>query len=52
MCLAVVRYGNFVGSRGSVLPFFQERAASEVLPITDERMKRFWTGTAFTPRQR
>lgn len=41
---AVVRYGNVVGSRGSVLPFFQkliaEGAAS--LPITDPRMTRFW----------
>ena len=39
---AVVRYGNVVGSRGSVVPFFQARAASGVLPITDERMTRFW----------
>lgn len=39
---AVVRYGNVVGSRGSVVPFFQERARSGVLPITDERMTRFW----------
>jgi UDP-N-acetylglucosamine 4,6-dehydratase len=39
---AVVRYGNVVGSRGSVVPFFKERAASGVLPITDERMTRFW----------
>lgn len=41
---AVVRYGNVVGSRGSVLPFFQrliDEGASE-LPITDERMTRFW----------
>ena len=41
---AVVRYGNVVGSRGSVVPFFQkliaERAAD--LPITDARMTRFW----------
>ena len=41
---SVVRYGNVVGSRGSVIPFFQrlidEDAAS--LPITDERMTRFW----------
>src|SRR5246500_2171254 len=36
---AVVRYGNVVGSRGSVLPFFQKLAAegAESLPITDER---------------
>ena len=41
---AVVRYGNVVGSRGSVLPFFQKllaEGASE-LPITDRRMTRFW----------
>lgn len=39
---AVVRYGNVVGSRGSVVPFFRERAPTGVLPITDERMTRFW----------
>ena len=39
---SVVRYGNVVGSRGSVVPFFQQRAASGSLPITDERMTRFW----------
>jgi UDP-N-acetylglucosamine 4,6-dehydratase len=39
---AVVRYGNVVGSRGSVIPFFKERRASGVIPITDERMTRFW----------
>ncbi len=41
---AVVRYGNVLGSRGSVVPFFQkliEQGATE-LPITDERMTRFW----------
>lgn len=41
---SVVRYGNVVGSRGSVAPFFQklvEEGATE-LPITDERMTRFW----------
>lgn len=38
----VVRYGNVLGSRGSVIPFFQERARSGVLPITDENMTRFW----------
>ncbi len=38
---SVVRYGNVMGSRGSVIPFFRERAASGVLPITDERMTRF-----------
>lgn len=39
---AVVRYGNVVGSRGSVVPFFRELADTGVLPITDERMTRFW----------
>lgn len=39
---AVVRYGNVLGSRGSVVPFFKERAKAGALPITDERMTRFW----------
>ncbi len=39
---AVVRYGNVLGSRGSVVPFFKERAKTGVLPITDVRMTRFW----------
>ncbi len=39
---AVVRYGNVMGSRGSVIPFFRECAATGVVPITDERMTRFW----------
>ena len=40
---AVVRYGNVMGSRGSVIPFFRDRAArGEALPITDRRMTRFW----------
>ncbi len=38
----VVRYGNVLGSRGSVIPFFQERSKTGVLPITDEGMTRFW----------
>jgi UDP-N-acetylglucosamine 4,6-dehydratase/5-epimerase len=38
---SVVRYGNVMGSRGSVVPFFLERRDSGVLPITDERMTRF-----------
>lgn len=38
----VVRYGNVLGSRGSVIPFFKERARTGVLPVTDERMTRFW----------
>jgi UDP-N-acetylglucosamine 4,6-dehydratase/5-epimerase len=41
---AVVRYGNVLGSRGSVVPFFQKLIAEGAteLPITDERMTRFW----------
>lgn len=39
---AVVRYGNVVGSRGSVIPFFLKKRESGVLPITDPRMTRFW----------
>ena len=39
--VSVVRYGNVMGSRGSVIPFFKDRAVSGVLPITDERMTRF-----------
>lgn len=38
---AVVRYGNVMGSRGSVIPFFLTQADKGVLPITDERMTRF-----------
>ncbi len=38
---SVVRYGNVMGSRGSVIPFFLDRKASGVLPITDESMTRF-----------
>ena len=38
---SVVRYGNVMGSRGSVIPFFQSLAATNELPITDERMTRF-----------
>jgi UDP-N-acetylglucosamine 4,6-dehydratase len=41
---AVVRYGNVVGSRGSVIPFFRKLVAegADHLPITDDRMTRFW----------
>ena len=41
---SVTRYGNVVGSRGSVVPLFKKLIASGVseLPITDERMTRFW----------
>jgi len=38
----VVRYGNVVGSRGSVIPFFMEHKKNGYLPITDPRMTRFW----------
>ncbi len=38
---SVVRYGNVMGSRGSVIPFFIARRATGVLPITDPRMTRF-----------
>ncbi|TDO39070.1 UDP-N-acetylglucosamine 4,6-dehydratase (inverting) [Paractinoplanes brasiliensis] len=41
--LAVVRYGNVMGSRGSVVPLFRKLAAEgKSLPITDKRMTRFW----------
>src|SRR5262249_17766072 len=41
---SVVRYGNVMGSRGSVVPFFKKLAdeGAKSLPITDERMTRFW----------
>ena len=39
---SVVRYGNVVGSRGSVIPFFINKRSTGVLPITDPRMTRFW----------
>lgn len=40
---AVVRYGNVMASRGSVIPFWRDLgAAGKPLPITDERMTRFW----------
>jgi len=38
----IVRYGNVLGSRGSVVPFFKERSKSGTLPITDSRMTRYW----------
>lgn len=40
--ISVVRYGNVVGSRGSVIPFFLRERKKGVLPITDKRMTRFW----------
>lgn len=39
---SVVRYGNVVGSRGSVVPLFLQRRKTGKLPITDVRMTRFW----------
>ncbi len=39
--LSVVRYGNVMGSRGSVIPFFLKQKKKGALPITDERMTRF-----------
>jgi UDP-N-acetylglucosamine 4,6-dehydratase len=41
---AVTRYGNVVGSRGSVVPFFRKQIAggARELPVTDPRMTRFW----------
>ena len=43
-CFSVVRYGNVAGSRGSVIPFFQNliNEGKTELPITDLRMTRFW----------
>ena len=38
---SVVRYGNVMGSRGSVIPFFEKQRLKGILPITDERMTRF-----------
>ena len=38
---AVVRYGNVMGSRGSVIPFFLKKKDEGIIPITDERMTRF-----------
>jgi UDP-N-acetylglucosamine 4,6-dehydratase len=39
---SVVRYGNVIGSRGSVVPFFMKMKDTGMIPITDERMTRFW----------
>jgi UDP-N-acetylglucosamine 4,6-dehydratase len=39
---SVVRYGNVIGSRGSVIPFFLKQKEKGFLPITDPRMTRFW----------
>ena len=40
--LSCVRYGNVVGSRGSVVPLFREQRRTGTLTITDQRMTRFW----------
>jgi len=42
VAFSVVRYGNVVGSRGSVIPFFIKKKAEGVLPITHVSMTRFW----------
>jgi UDP-N-acetylglucosamine 4,6-dehydratase len=52
---SVVRYGNVIGSRGSVVPFFKQyRDSGRKLPITDPQMTRFWIqlsdGAAFVDR--
>jgi UDP-N-acetylglucosamine 4,6-dehydratase len=51
---SVVRYGNVIGSRGSVIPFFKGLRKTGRLPITDPRMTRFWIsvgeGAAFVDR--
>lgn len=41
LAFSVVRYGNVMGSRGSVIPFFMNKRSEGVLPITDDRMTRF-----------
>lgn len=41
IAFSVVRYGNVLGSRGSVVPFFRAQMSRGYLPITDERMTRF-----------
>lgn len=41
-CFSVVRYGNVIGSRGSVIPFYKKLVPTGKLPITNPRMTRFW----------
>lgn len=40
--MSVVRYGNVLGSRGSVIPFFKLKSQEGIIPITDPNMTRFW----------
>jgi FlaA1/EpsC-like NDP-sugar epimerase len=40
--ISCVRYGNVIGSRGSVVPFFKKQRTQKVLTVTDKRMTRFW----------
>jgi UDP-N-acetylglucosamine 4,6-dehydratase/5-epimerase len=51
---SVVRYGNVIGSRGSVIPFFKRVRETGRLPVTDPRMTRFWIrieeGASFVDR--
>lgn len=42
MIFSCIRYGNVVGSRGSVIPIFKEQKKAGFITITDERMTRFW----------
>ncbi|MEW6608429.1 MAG: UDP-N-acetylglucosamine 4,6-dehydratase (inverting) [bacterium] len=39
---SLVRYGNVINSRGSVIPLFKEKRKTGTIPITDQRMTRFW----------
>ena len=40
--MACVRYGNVIGSRGSVIPLFKQQRESGCITVTDDRMSRFW----------
>ncbi len=42
ICFSCVRYGNVVGSRGSVIPLFREQKKTGKVTVTDRRMTRFW----------
>jgi UDP-N-acetylglucosamine 4,6-dehydratase len=41
-CFSCVRYGNVVGSRGSVIPLFRQQSKTGTITVTDQRMTRFW----------